>query len=97
MVPRATFDSYYGRPIIKAPAWEARDIAGYFFLGGLAGAGSVLAAAHQATGAPRTATALKITSLGSVGLATAALIHDLGVPSRFTHMLRVIKPTSPMS
>ncbi|NJP65602.1 NrfD/PsrC family molybdoenzyme membrane anchor subunit [Streptomyces spiramenti] len=97
MVERADFESYYGRPIVKAPAWEATDIAGYFFLGGLAGAGSVLAAALQAGGAHRTAAALKVTSVGSVGLATAALIHDLGVPSRFTHMLRVVKPTSPMS
>ncbi|MFX4293532.1 NrfD/PsrC family molybdoenzyme membrane anchor subunit [Streptomyces bohaiensis] len=97
MVERASFASYYGRPVIKAPAWKARDIAGYFFLGGLAGAGSVLAAALHAGGAARTATALKVTSVGSVALATAALIHDLGVPSRFTHMLRVVKPTSPMS
>lgn len=37
MVPRAEFRSYYGRPVIKAPSWAARDIAGYFFLGGLAG------------------------------------------------------------
>ncbi|MFE4580012.1 polysulfide reductase, partial [Streptomyces chartreusis] len=43
MVDRAEFTSYYGRPVIKAPSWSARDIAGYFFLGGLAGAGSVLA------------------------------------------------------
>ncbi|NJQ06405.1 NrfD/PsrC family molybdoenzyme membrane anchor subunit [Streptomyces lonarensis] len=97
MVERASFDSYYGRPVVKAPAWEARDIAGYFFLGGLAGAGSVLAAALHAGGAHRTAAALKVTAVGSVGLATAALIHDLGVPSRFTHMLRVVKPSSPMS
>ena len=44
MVERAEFTSYYGRPILKQPTWAAPDIAGYFFLGGLAGAGSVLAA-----------------------------------------------------
>lgn len=27
----------------------------------------------------------------------AALVHDLGRPERFTHMLRVLKPTSPLS
>lgn len=43
MVPRAEFGSYYGKPVIKPPSWSALDIAGYFFLGGLAGAGSVLA------------------------------------------------------
>lgn len=97
MVPRAEFRDYYGRPVIKAPAWQARDIAGYFFLGGLAGAGSVFAAGAQATGRPRTATALKTSSLGGVCLATAALIHDLGRPARFANMLRVFRPTSPMN
>jgi hypothetical protein len=97
MVPDAEFASYYGRPIIKAPSWSARDIAGYFFLGGLAGAGSVLAAGAQLTGRESTATAMKVSSLGAVSLAAAALINDLGVPSRFPNMLRVLKPTSPMS
>lgn len=97
MVPPAEFRDYYGRPVVKAPAWQARDIAGYFFLGGLAGAGSVFAAAAQATGRERTATALKTTALGGVSLATAALIHDLGRPARFANMLRVFRPSSPMS
>ncbi|SOE58917.1 Polysulphide reductase, NrfD [Streptomyces sp. OV198] len=97
MVPRAEFQSYYGRPVIKAPSWAARDIAGYFFLGGLAGAGSVLAAGAQLTGRTTTATAMKVSSLAAVSLSAAALVHDLGVPSRFPNMLRVLKPTSPMS
>ncbi|MGW2823775.1 NrfD/PsrC family molybdoenzyme membrane anchor subunit [Streptomyces sp. NPDC001443] len=97
MVPPAEFDSYYGRPIIHAPSWAARDIAGYFFLGGLAGAGSVLAAGAQLTGRPRTATAMKVSSLAAVSLSAAALVHDLGRPARFANMLRVFKPTSPMS
>ncbi|MFF8900998.1 NrfD/PsrC family molybdoenzyme membrane anchor subunit [Streptomyces lydicus] len=97
MVPRAEFASYYGRPVIKAPSWSARDIAGYFFLGGLAGAGSVLAAGAQLTGRPALATGMKVSSLAAVSLSAAALIHDLGRPSRFANMLRVLKPTSPMS
>ncbi|MFF2386260.1 NrfD/PsrC family molybdoenzyme membrane anchor subunit [Streptomyces sp. NPDC058108] len=97
MVPRAEFDSYYGRPIIHAPSWAARDIAGYFFLGGLAGAGSVLAAGAHLTGRPSTATAMKVSSLAAVSLSAAALVHDLGRPGRFANMLRVFKPTSPMS
>lgn len=66
MVPRAEFRSYYGRPVIKAPSWAARDIAGYFFLGGLAGAGSVLAAGAQLTGRTTVATAMKVSSLAAV-------------------------------
>ena len=82
MVPPAEFDSYYGRPVIKAPDWAARDIAGYFFLGGLAGAGSVFAAGAHLTGRPRTATAMKVSSLAAISLSAAALIHDLGRPAR---------------
>ncbi|WP_078629075.1 NrfD/PsrC family molybdoenzyme membrane anchor subunit [Streptomyces sp. 142MFCol3.1] len=97
VVPRADFQSYYGRPVIKAPSWAATDIAGYFFLGGLAGAGSVLAAGAHLTGRTSTATALKVSSAAAVSLSAAALVHDLGRPERFANMLRVFKPTSPMS
>jgi formate-dependent nitrite reductase membrane component NrfD len=97
MVPDATFTSYYGKPIINAPVWEPLDVAGYFFLGGLAGAGSVLAACAQLTGRPRTARALQISSLVAISGSLAALVHDLGRPARFLNMLRVVKPTSPMS
>ena len=89
--------SYYGRPIVKPPVWKAPDIAGYFFLGGLAGAGSVLAAGAHFTGRPAAARARKISSVAARGGSTAALIHDLGRPARFANMLRVIQPTSPMS
>jgi hypothetical protein len=37
-VPRVEFTSYYGKPVINAPVWQAPDIPGYLFLGGLAGA-----------------------------------------------------------
>ncbi|MFE2679698.1 NrfD/PsrC family molybdoenzyme membrane anchor subunit, partial [Streptomyces hygroscopicus] len=97
MVPRAEFTSYYGRPVLNPPTWRPRDIAGYFFLGGLAGAGSVLAAGAELTGRPAMARALKVSSLAALTGSTAALVHDLGRPERFAHMLRVFKPTSPMS
>lgn len=97
MVPPAEFASYYGRPIINGPIWQSRDIAGYLFLGGLAGASSALAAAAQLTGRGRLARAAK-TGAGAAGLlSVAALVHDLGRPSRFMNMLRTFKVTSPMS
>lgn len=40
MVPEAEFSSYYGRPVVKEATWAPLDIAGYLFLGGLAGASS---------------------------------------------------------
>lgn len=92
-----SFTSYYGRPILKEPTWEATDIAGYLFTGGLAGASSILAACATATRRPRTARAARLGALGAIGVSAVALVHDLGKPGRFYNMLRVAKPTSPMS
>lgn len=97
MVPDASFSSYYGRPVLKKPTWEARDIAGYLFLGGLAGASSVLGAGAQLTGRPGLARAAKTGALAAVSGSLFALVHDLGRPARFLNMLRTVKPTSPMS
>jgi hypothetical protein len=97
MVPKAEFRSYYGRPIIKEPVWEVPDVPGYLFFGGLAGASSVLGAGAQLTGRPGLARVAKLAGLGGIGISTVFLIHDLGRPARFHHMLRVFKPSSPMS
>jgi Polysulphide reductase, NrfD len=97
MVPDAEFTSYYGRPVIKEPVWQAPDVAGYLFFGGLAGASSVLAAAAHVSGHRELARAAKVSALGAISLSAAALVHDLGRPARFANMLRVFKPSSPMS
>ncbi len=96
-VPDAGFRSYHGRPVLNQIVWKAPDIGGYLFLGGLAGASSVLAAGAEVTGRPDLARPLKYTALAAISGSTAALIHDLGRPERFLNMLRVFKPTSPMS
>ena len=97
MVPEATFTSYSGQPILHRPTWKAPDIPGYLFLGGLAGAGSVIAAGAQLTGRPVLARTMKSGCAAAAGLSLAALVHDLGRPARFLNMLRTFKPTSPMS
>ncbi|WP_306189140.1 MULTISPECIES: NrfD/PsrC family molybdoenzyme membrane anchor subunit [unclassified Streptomyces] len=97
VVPEARFSSYYGRPILNKPTWQALDIAGYLFLGGLAGASSLLAAGGQATGRPGLARVAKLGAAGAISGSLGALVHDLGRPARFLNMLRVFKPTSPMS
>jgi formate-dependent nitrite reductase membrane component NrfD len=97
MVPPAEFTSYYGRPVVKEPTWSALDIAGYLFLGGLAGASSTLAASAQLSGRPGLARPLKLGAAAAIQLSLVALVHDLGRPARFVNMLRVFKPTSPMS
>ncbi len=97
MVPDAEFSSYYGRPVIKEPVWRTPDVPGYLFLGGLAGASSVLAAGAQLSGYRELARVAKVGALGAISLSAVALIHDLGRPGRFANMLRVFKPSSPMS
>ena len=97
MVPEAEFTSYYGRPVIKEPAWQEPDVPAYLFLGGLAGASSVLAAGADLAGYPQLARNAKTSALAAISLSAVALIHDLGRPERFANMLRVFKPTSPMS
>ena len=97
MVPEVAPRSYYGLPVINQPVWRSPDIPGYFFLGGLAGASSALGLGAQLTGRPGLARTSKLAAAGAVGLSAAALIHDLGRPGRFYNMLRVFKPTSPIS
>ena len=97
VVPRAEFQSYYGLPVLNKPTWEPLDIAGYLFLGGLAGSSSTLAAAAALTGRPGLARPLRYGAAGAISLSLVALVHDLGRPSRFYNMLRVFKPSSPMS
>ncbi|PVZ06861.1 NrfD/PsrC family molybdoenzyme membrane anchor subunit [Actinomycetospora cinnamomea] len=89
--------SYYGLPVLNQVTWETTDIGGYLYLGGLAGASSVLAAGAELTDRPVLARATRASALGAVGLSLVALIHDLGRPERFLHMLRVAKPSSPMN
>lgn len=96
MVPEATFTSYYGRPVVKASPWKA-DIPAYFFLGGVAAGSSLLGAGADLTGRPALRRAGRLGALAGISLSMGALIHDLGRPSRFLNMQRVVRPTSPMS
>jgi hypothetical protein len=96
MVPEATFTSYYGKPVVKPAPWTS-DIPAYFFLGGLAGGSSLLAAGADLSARPALRRSARSTALAAVIGGGYALVHDLGRPSRFHHMLRVAKTTSPMS
>jgi formate-dependent nitrite reductase membrane component NrfD len=95
-VPRADFQSYYGRPILKPPVWEWK-IAAYLFSGGLSAGSAMLAAGADLTGRPSLRKVSRIGSLVSVLASLYFLVSDLGRPERFHHMLRVAKPSSPMS
>ena len=73
LVPRAEFTSYYGRPVLHEPTWKAVDIAGYLFLGGLAGGSSLVAAGAQLTGRRGLARVAKLGSTAAAGLSLVAL------------------------
>lgn len=90
------FTSYYDKPIVKAPPWGA-PIAVYLFTGGMAGALGVIQLAADITERPTLRRNARMVALGALGVGTVALIEDLGKPSRFLNMLRVVKLSSPMS
>ncbi|GAA1977054.1 polysulfide reductase NrfD [Nocardioides panacihumi] len=97
MVPEPEFESYYGRPILKQPTWKTPDVPLYLFLGGLAGGSALLAEGAALTGRPELERVARLAAAGGAAAGTVALVHDLGRPERFLNMLRVFKPTSPLS
>jgi hypothetical protein len=88
--------SYHGRPVLKKPVWTW-EVPAYFFVGGMAGAASPLATAARLTGNTVLARRAALLALGGIAVSPLLLISDLGRPERFYRMLRVVKPTSPMS
>lgn len=92
-----TAESYYGRPVLKPPVWKVPDVPLYLYLGGVAGASSTMALLAGLTGRGRLARAGRLAAAVGATASVGALVHDLGRPARFLNMLRVIKPTSPLS
>ncbi|MER7011770.1 NrfD/PsrC family molybdoenzyme membrane anchor subunit [Saccharopolyspora sp. NPDC000359] len=90
-------EAYYGRPVLKPPVWKVPDVPLYLYLGGLAGASSTMAVLAEVTGWSRLARAGRLAAAVGATASVGALVHDLGRPARFLNMLRVLKPTSPLS
>jgi formate-dependent nitrite reductase membrane component NrfD len=90
---------YYDIPVIHGPHWKWLII-GYFYFGGMSAGSAVIAAVSRLFGGTsgaqlaRTATYVSFLSLVPCPV---LLILDLGRPSRFWHMLRAFRPSSPMS
>ena len=97
MVPEPEFESYYGRQILKTPTWKTPDVPFYLFIGGMAGGSALLAEGAALTGSPGLERVARAAAAAGAAAGTVALIHDLGRPERFLNMLRVFKPTSPLS
>ncbi|MEY2403343.1 MAG: hypothetical protein QOD38_894 [Acidimicrobiaceae bacterium] len=83
--------TYYDQPLLKRPVWKWY-VPAYFFLGGVAGASSTLGLVFE----PLRRRCSRL-SLVALTLGAACLIADLGRPERFANMLRVFRPSSPMS
>ena len=89
-------ESYYGRPILKEPTWTW-EVPAYLFTGGVAGGAAALAAGARLAGNEELARRATFVNLAAITVSPALLVSDLGRPDRFLNMLRVVKPTSPMS
>lgn len=89
-------DGYYGRPMIKPPEWTDL-IPTYFFTGGLAGACAATAFAERLAKNDRLARTMLLGAAAGAAVSGFCLVADLKRPERFLNMLRVFKPTSPMS
>jgi formate-dependent nitrite reductase membrane component NrfD len=90
--------TYYGLPVIKQPVW-IWTVPVYFFVGGVAGSAMVLGAVAQSADRRTDEFAQLCHWTGAIGgaISSVLLITDLGRPSRFLNMLRVLRPSSPMS
>ena len=89
--------TYYEQPVVKEPVW-VWTIPAYFFVGGTAGALSLFGASLDLFGRdePLAKRCHRLAFVGDV-LSAGLLIYDLGRPLRFFNMLRVFRPSSPMS
>jgi protein NrfD len=91
--------TYYDMPVIKHAPWKWH-VPTYVFLGGTgAGAAIVGAAARLAMADDGEAIARHGHYIGAAGalLGAPLLIADLKTPQRWYNMLRIFRPTSPMS
>ncbi|MGI8708980.1 MAG: NrfD/PsrC family molybdoenzyme membrane anchor subunit [Actinomycetota bacterium] len=91
--------TYYDRPVLKEPVW-IWAVPAYFYAGGVAGASAIFAEAVESFSGERTDDLVvhaRWIAAWAGATGSALLIHDLGRPERFLNMLRVFRPTSPMS
>ena len=91
--------TYYDRPVLKEPVWISA-VPAYFWVGGAAGAAATLGAVAQVAGRDGLDGLVRRARwVAAAGCAAGSglLVVDLGRPSRFANMLRVFRPSSPMS
>lgn len=91
--------TYYDRPAVKHSPWDWK-VGAYIFVGGLSGSSQLIATIARATDPDASRGMVRNARfLGAAGAVIGAvlLIIDLKTPHRFYNMLRIFRPTSPMS
>jgi protein NrfD len=92
-------ETYYNRPALKSGHWRWL-IGSYYFVGGVAGAAQLIATIADAAGASQNRAVVRASrylAFAGVLVSPVLLIADLHTPRRFYNMLRIVRPTSPMS
>jgi protein NrfD len=99
IAPTYAGQTYYGIPAVKSSHY-AWSIAAYFFVGGLSSAAQFIATLLDLLGnrqdRPVVRAGRYLAFLGSL-VSPILLITDLETPKRWYNMLRIYRPTSPMS
>jgi formate-dependent nitrite reductase membrane component NrfD len=91
--------TYYEQPALKPSLWGWL-VSGYISIGGIAGSAQILAAAADLAGDGRYRVIVRngrYLALAGAAVGAPLLIADLHTPQRFYNMLRIFRPTSPMS
>lgn len=92
-------DAYRDVPMLREPTWT-EEIAAYFYLGGAASGAYMLGALASLFGGrqrEKLAHTAYMVAFAAVVPCAPLLIADLGMATRFHHMLRIFKPSSPMN
>ncbi|HJV35426.1 NrfD/PsrC family molybdoenzyme membrane anchor subunit [Geomonas sp.] len=88
---------YYRLPLLKEPVW-IWSVPAYFYVGGVAGGTALLAALlHGKRKVKKLAFRCRVLAFLGSTIGPGLLTWDLGRMLRFLYMLRVFRPTSPMS
>lgn len=91
--------TYYDQPALKPSFWGWK-VSAYIFIGGMSGAAQIIATTADLAGAERYRTVVRdgrFLALAGAALGAPLLIADLHTPQRFYNMLRIFRPTSPLS
>jgi formate-dependent nitrite reductase membrane component NrfD len=90
-------ETYHGRPVTKASGFDWK-VSFYIVTLGIAGAAQVIAAAARThRGGEGLARRARFLALGGSIVGSLVLIGHLKTPRRWYNMLRIARPTSPMS